>query len=192
MKTFLKIFIVFAFIFTSCSEDDQEPLEAQQEAQAPQPVQGLQVITPEPVQEEEEEEDVIEEEETPVVLFSDLQANPAPLPRECVSTSPLVGQSSQFRVSNIYGISGTVTIVSDCQIQITDFFYNGLGPNISVYAGIDGDFQNGVNMSRPINGEEFKGDTLDLFLPEGATFNEFNSISIWCFEFDVNFSDAVF
>lgn len=126
------------------------------------------------------------------VVFNPLQANPASGPRDCDPTSPLVGESRDLRISTLYGISGTVTIVSDCEIEITDFFYNGLGPNISVYAGIDGDFANGVNMSEPIQGQRFEGETLNLFLPEGTSFNEFNSISIWCYEFDVDFSSAAF
>lgn len=123
---------------------------------------------------------------------SSLQANPAPDPRDCDSTSAIVGESRNLRVSDLYGISGVVTIISDCEIEITDFFYNGSGPNISVYAGVDGDYRGGVNMSEPLNGTRFEGETLNLFLPEGASFDEFNSISIWCFEFDVDFSSASF
>jgi len=126
------------------------------------------------------------------VTFSPLQANPASGPRDCESTSSLIGQSRELRVSTLYGISGVVTIVSDCEIEISNFFYNGLGPNISVYAGVNGNFRAGVNMSEPINGRRFEGETLNLFLPQGASFTEFNSISIWCFEFDVDFSSASF
>lgn len=124
--------------------------------------------------------------------FNNLQANPPSGPRDCTSTSSLIGESRQLRVSNLYGISGLVTIISDCEIEISEFFYNGSGPNISVYAGINNDFDAGVNMSAPLNGRSFEGETLNLFLPEGASFNEFNSISIWCFEFDVDFSSASF
>lgn len=123
---------------------------------------------------------------------TNLQANPAPEARDCSSSSSLIGQSRQLRISSLYGISGLVTIISDCEIEISDFFYNGLGPNISVYAGINGDFRGGVNMSQPLNGRAFEGETLNLFLPENTSFNEFNSISIWCFQFDVNFSSASF
>ena len=126
------------------------------------------------------------------VVFNPLQANPASLPRDCDSSSPLVGVTRPLRISNLYGISGLVTIVSDCEIEISNFFYNGAGPNISVYAGIDNDFVNGVNMSEHINGQVFESATLNLFLPDGASFNEFNSISIWCYEFDVDFSSASF
>ena len=121
-----------------------------------------------------------------------LQANPASDPRDCPTTSSLIGESRELAVSDIYGISGLVTIVSDCEIEITNFFYNGSGPNVSVYAGIDNNFVNGVNMSVPLNSTAFENQTLNLFLPEGATFNEFNSISIWCFEFDQDFSSASF
>ena len=126
------------------------------------------------------------------VEFSPLQANPAPGARNCPSTSSLVGQSRDLQISDLYGIQGVVTIVSDCEIEISNFFYNGDGPNVSVYAGIDGDFDSGVNMSVPLQGQNFEDETLNLFLPEGATFNEFNSISIWCYEFNVNFSSALF
>lgn len=120
------------------------------------------------------------------------QTNPVPQARECTSTSALIGESKALRASNRYGISGNVTIISDCEIQITNFFYNGTGPSVSVYAGINGNYSNGVNMSEVINGRRFEGETLNLFLPEGASFNEFNSISIWCFEFDVDFSSVNF
>ena len=127
------------------------------------------------------------------VIFNPLQANPAPLPRDCGDpTSPLIGESRNLRISTLYGISGTVTIISDCEIEITDFTYNGDGPNVSVYAAIDGDFRDGVNMSEPMQGQVFAGETLNLFLPEGTSFNEFNSISIWCYEFDQDFSSASF
>lgn len=139
---------------------------------------------------DDQEEVIVDDDGQPI--FNSLQANPAPDPRDCTSTSSLVGESRELRISNLYGISGLVTIISDCEIEISDFFYNGLGPNISVYAGIDNDFEGGVNMSVPLNGRSFEGETLNLFLPEGASFDEFNSISIWCYEFDVDFSSASF
>ena len=135
-------------------------------------------------------DDSVENQENPD--FSSLQANPAPDARDCPSESSIVGQSRDLRISTLYGIRGVVTIISDCQIEISDFFYNGLGPNVSVYAGIDGDFDSGVNMSVPLQGQVFEGETLNLFLPEGSSFEEFDSISIWCFEFNVDFSSAFF
>jgi len=119
-------------------------------------------------------------------------ANDVPAARDCESTNELVGQSRALRVSNLYGISGTVTIVSDCEIEITNFNYNGSGPNVSFYGGNNGDFRNGINMSEVLNGTSFEDETLNLFLPEGNTFDDINSFSVWCFEFDVDFSSTRF
>ena len=110
----------------------------------------------------------------------------------CESTHPLVGQSKQLRVSNTYGISGTVTIMSDCEIQFSDFFYNGLGPAVSIYGGLNSDFDSGINLSTTLNGRRFTGDTFSVFLPEGTTLDDINSFSVWCFQFDINFSSVSF
>lgn len=111
---------------------------------------------------------------------------------ECESTHPLVGQSRAFRVSSIYGISGNVTIVSDCQIRLTNFNYNGTGPAVAIWAADDADWLNGTNISAPIQGTSFANATVDLFLPEGSTLDDFNSFSVWCFQFDIDFSSANF
>jgi len=119
-------------------------------------------------------------------------ANPEPEARVCESTNSLIGETRALRVSNLYGISGNVTIISDCEIEVSNFFYNGSGPNVSFYAGADGDFSSGVNMSEVLNGRTWDDETLNLFLPEGTSFEEFNSFSVWCFEFDVDFSSTSF
>lgn len=119
-------------------------------------------------------------------------ANEAPESRTCESTNALVGQTRALRVSSLYGISGNITIVSDCEIEITDFFYNGAGPNVSLYGGNNGNFAAGINMSEILNGRQWAGETLNLFLPEGTSFDDINSFSVWCFEFDVDFSSASF
>ena len=118
--------------------------------------------------------------------------NPVPEAQDCPSTNALVGQSRELRVSTTYGIRGTVNIVSDCEIQITNFFYNGLGPAVSVYGGNNGNFADGLSLSAPIQGRRFEGETLTVFLPEGTTLDEINSFSIWCFQFNIDFSSASF
>lgn len=119
-------------------------------------------------------------------------ANDPAGPRDCESTNSLVGQTRPLSVSSIYGTSGNITIVSDCEIEITDFFYNGTGPNVSLYGANNGNFAAGVNMSEILNGREWNGETLNLYLPEGTSFDDINSFSVWCFEFEVNFSSAFF
>lgn len=123
---------------------------------------------------------------------SDLLENPAPEAQTCDSTHSLVGESRNLLENSSYGISGTVTIISDCEIEISNFFYNGLGPNVSIYGGTDGNFRSGINLSVPINGRSFQGETLNVFLPEGRSLDEINSFSVWCFEFNIDFSSANF
>jgi len=122
----------------------------------------------------------------------EIEGSTVPAARVCESTHSLVGESRDLRVSNTYGISGTVTIKSDCEIEISNFFYNGSGPNVSIYGGKNGDFRSGVNLSVPITGQSFQGETISVFLPEGTSLDEINSFSIWCFQFDVDFSSANF
>ncbi|WP_435624421.1 DM13 domain-containing protein [Flagellimonas sp.] len=118
--------------------------------------------------------------------------NEVPQARDCTSTHPLVGESRRLRVSTSYGISGRVTVISDCEIQLTNFFYNGSGPAVSVYGGTNGNFEDGISLSEPIQGRRFEDETLSVFLPEGTTLDEINSISIWCFQFNIDFSSASF
>ncbi len=119
-------------------------------------------------------------------------ANPTPEARDCEATNARVNQTRSLSISPAYGISGEVTIVSDCQIEVSNFFYDGTGPAVSFYGAADGDFRSGVNMSEVLNGRTWEGETLNLYLPEGTTFDDINSFSVWCYEFDVNFSSAFF
>ncbi|MEM0933086.1 MAG: DM13 domain-containing protein [Bacteroidota bacterium] len=115
-----------------------------------------------------------------------------PQARDCASTHPLVGESRRLRVSTSYGIRGRATVISDCEIQLTNFFYNGSGPAVSLYGGTNGNFDKGIPLSEPIQGRRFEDETLRVFLPEGTSLDEINSISIWCFQFNIDFSSASF
>ena len=133
-----------------------------------------------------------------LILMSCGDDEPEPMPapidpaRACLEEHPLVGQSGNLRVSSLYGISGTVVILNDCQAEIRDFFYNGLGPAVAIYGARNGDFNNGIGLTDPIQGQRFEGVTLPLNLPDDMTFDDINSFSVWCFEFDVDFSSVVF
>ena len=45
-------------------------------------------------------------------------ANPTPDARTCESTNSLVGETRALSVSSLYGISGNVTIVPDCEFGV--------------------------------------------------------------------------
>lgn len=111
---------------------------------------------------------------------------------DCGSTNLLVGESRNLRDSPIYNISGTVTIISDCEIEFSNFNYNGLGPGVSIFGGRDNDFINGFSLTDDLAGQVFENETFSVFLPENTTLEDINSFSVWCFIFDIDFSSASF
>ena len=118
-------------------------------------------------------------------------ANEAPLGRACGSTHSLVGQSRNLS-SLQHGVSGILTVVSDCELKIDNFRYDGGGPNVRVYGGRNGSFSSGVNLSEQLNGRSYNGETINFFLPDGTTLDQVNSFSIWCFQFRSDFGSASF
>lgn len=111
------------------------------------------------------------------------------------STHPLVGRSAEFAVSSIYGISGTLTVLDNRTLQVTNFNYTGAGPSVFFYTGRDGNYspRDGGQLIGPqLNGTRWEGDTITLDLPDGLTLDDFDGLSVWCDIFFINFSDAVF
>ena len=118
-------------------------------------------------------------------------ANAAPESRSCEQTHPLVGQSMDL-IPLQHGVSGVVTILSDCEIEISNFTFDGGGPQVHVYGGTDGVFSAGINISEQLNGRVYDGETLTLTLPETSSLDTINSFSIWCVKFRENFGSVVF
>jgi hypothetical protein len=118
-------------------------------------------------------------------------ANEAPLGRNCSAAHQLVGQSRSLS-SLQHGVSGVVTIVSDCEIRIDNFNYDGGGPNVRIYGAKNGNFSSGFNLTEKLNGKVYSNDTISFFIPEGKTLDDIDSFSVWCFEFNVNFGSTVF
>ena len=132
---------------------------------------------------------------TPQVITNEPDVNtfdPEEDERKCEFTNTRLDQTSSLSEDEIYDIKGDITIISDCEIEVSNFFYNGLGPAVAFFAGIDGDFESGLRISQDLHGTEWTGETLILFLPEGETFEDFNSFSVWCYQFDIDFSSAFF
>ena len=62
------------------------------------------------------------------------------------------------------------------------YFYGGVN---GVYAGA-----NAFALSLLLSGDPFANNTLTLVLPANKTLDDFDSISVWCVEFQVNFGDV--
>lgn len=110
------------------------------------------------------------------------------------STHPLVGTSAVFS-DLAHDISGTLTVIDDRTLEVSDFFYDGGGVQVFFYTGTDGNYREGTPGAGPIgsqlNGRRFSGETIRLTIPENLTLDDFNGISVWCIPFSANFGDAV-
>ena len=119
--------------------------------------------------------------------------NIAPPSTDNTSTHPLVGTSAEF--SNIaHDISGTLTVIDDRTLEVSDFTYDGFGVTVFFYTGTDGDYRDGSPGAGPIgtqlNGRPFNGETIRLTIPDNLTLDDFNGISVWCIPFSTSFGDA--
>ena len=86
--------------------------------------------------------------------------------------------------------SGRVEILNNCTLRITDFTYDGKGPDTFFYIANNGDYKNGSPIDKKLKrGTSYKNDILLLKLDQQ---DQFNSISVCCDAFSVNFGDALF
>lgn len=110
----------------------------------------------------------------------------------CSFEHRFVGRSAELS-SKAHGVSGTLTVLDDCTLEITNFNYDGGGPSVFFYAAIDGNFSNYTAILGPqLNGREWINETLQLVIPDGTSLDDFNSLSVWCSDFDANFGDVFF
>jgi len=110
---------------------------------------------------------------------------------ECGNSHPMVGASLTLS-SRAHSVSGTVRIVDNCTLEIRNFSYDGGGPNVYVYGAVDGDYVNGFAMGNKLTGTRFNNQTLSITLTDETVLDNFNSLSIWCVDFDVSFGDGIF
>jgi len=111
----------------------------------------------------------------------------------CSADHPYVGRTRQLSML-AHGVSGTVQILNDCTIEVTDFNYDGQGPAVYFYGGQNLIFigADAFSIGPQLNGTVWNSDTITLAIPEGKTLDDFDSISLWCFDFNANFGDAFF
>lgn len=110
---------------------------------------------------------------------------------ECTTAHPLVGRTAELS-NNAHGVSGTIKVLNDCVIEVTNFNYDGGGPAVYFYAGVDQNYRsNAFPIGRRLSGQQWVNETLLLTIPEGKSLDDFNSLSVWCFDFNANFGDAV-
>ncbi len=105
------------------------------------------------------------------------------------STHPLVGTSAEFS-DFAHDISGTLTVLDDRTLQVTNFNYDGGGVVVFFYTGLNGDYRNGQEIGPMLNGRPYNDETITLTIPDNLTLDDFNGLSVWCVPFNANFGDA--
>lgn len=111
----------------------------------------------------------------------------------CTATHPYVGRQASF-TTRFHNVSGTLTVLDDCTLEVQNFNYDGQGPAVYFYAATDRLYSaaDAFIMGSRLNGQVYVNDTVRLTLPEGKTLDDLNSISVWCAEVEADFGDAFF
>lgn len=111
----------------------------------------------------------------------------------CAKTHSQVGYSGYFSTL-AHNVSGKATILDDCTIRITEFSYDGGGPEVYMYAAIAHQYasDNAFSISQRLNGTVFTDDEFILRLPDGKTLDDLTGLSVWCVDFDANFGQLEF
>ncbi len=111
----------------------------------------------------------------------------------CEKTHSKVGYSGSFSTLS-HNVSGTATIIDNCTIEITNFTYDGGGPKVYFYGGIDHDYaaSSAFLMGPQLQGTVYENDTLTITLPNGKTLDDLTGISVWCSDFNADFGNMTF
>jgi hypothetical protein len=117
-----------------------------------------------------------------------------------IDASALAGclYSRAARIANIppgsHDVEGVATIIDAHTIHVEHFTYDGQAPAVYFYLGETNtynDFLNGLQLQPELD-RPYNDESLTLFLPEDETLDGYGAISVWCAEFNVNFSSASF
>ena len=113
--------------------------------------------------------------------------------RSCESTHAKVGQSLTFD-TKFHGVRGTATIVDDCTIQVTNFFFDGNGIEVRFYGSLGGDYRNGFPIGPDLYNfpTGYEDATLRVQLPMDKTLDDVDGLSVWCVAAGISFGDGLF
>ncbi len=111
----------------------------------------------------------------------------------CEQTHEMVGWNGTFSTL-AHNVAGKATIIDDCTIEISQFDYDGGGPEVYFYAAINHQYSaaSAFAVSNRITGTTYSNSTLTLKLPSGKTLDDLTGLSVWCVDFAANFGQMEF
>ncbi|WP_440903076.1 DM13 domain-containing protein [Catenovulum sp. SX2] len=107
---------------------------------------------------------------------------------------PSVGKTMVFSTL-AHDVSGSAQIIDNCTIRVSAFNYDGGGPAVYFYGGIDGNYRDdgaGFAIGPMLNGTVYSGDSIDVTLTSADQLDKLNGLSVWCADFNVSFGDGLF
>lgn len=111
----------------------------------------------------------------------------------CTTSHEKVGQSGFFETF-AHNVAGKATIIDDCTIEITQFSYDGGGPDVYFYGAINHQYENeeAFPIGLQINGQTYDNASITLKLPVNKTLDDLSGLSVWCVDFAANFGQMEF
>ncbi|WP_159083994.1 DM13 domain-containing protein [Saccharobesus litoralis] len=108
---------------------------------------------------------------------------------------PKVGQTMTFSMK-AHDVSGNAEIIDNCTIRVSNFNYDGGGPQVLFYGGVDGDYKDstvGFAIGSQLNrSSAYVNETLTLSLNSPSTLDMMNGLSVWCAAVNTSFGDGIF
>lgn len=113
----------------------------------------------------------------------------------CSSVHPKVGYTGSFSTID-HNVSGTVTIVDDCTLQVENFNYDATAPAVYFYGDTTDTFlsSNAFTIGDILRDDrvDYVNESITLKLPNNRTLDDLEYLSVWCVDFSVNFGDLRF
>lgn len=111
----------------------------------------------------------------------------------CTKEHETIGHTGFFSTF-AHNVSGKATIIDDCTIEISQFSYDGGGPDVYFYGAIDHEYTSvdAFPMGQKLNGKIFDNARIFIKLPQNKSLDDLNGLSVWCTEFEANFGQVEF
>jgi mono/diheme cytochrome c family protein len=112
---------------------------------------------------------------------------------DCGATDPRVGWTADLGVNTGEGqVSGFVTMVDNCTLELHDFSYDGNGIDVRVYGSQSESFKPAFTMGPNLVGRTFKKETWRVSLPAGKALADLDWVGIWCVAVGADFGSGQF
>jgi len=111
----------------------------------------------------------------------------------CDKTHASVGYSGYFETFH-HNVSGKATIIDDCTIEISQFSYDGGGPDVYLYGAINHSYSSAdaFAVGQQLNGQVFNDASFVIKLPNDMTLDDLTGLSVWCVAVGADFGHMEF